>query len=513
MIQLRETELFSIPLRARMPFRYGIVTMTEVTHVIMRLTFAIDGQVHEGLAADHLPPKWFTKDPNRPLDEEVEEMLTVIRAAVASARAIHATTPFQFWQELYAAQGKWGVTHKIPPLLAHFGTSLVERALIDAFCRSIGVPFAVALRENRLGVDLGAMHAPLTGTAPRDWLPPQTLQEPNHHGAGDPRHVVFARHTVGLLDPIEENEIADDERVNDGLPQSLAACVKFYGLRHFKIKIDADVARARERLLRIAALLRRECGGDYAFSLDGNESFREPAVFAAQMRALLAEPALKDFWPKLLFIEQPLHRRRARVVAQVPQLVGLAGAPADHHRRVRRRAWQPACGLGAGLHRDQPQKLQRHLQGRGERMPACAAACRRNASDVKRRGPDQRRSGSLTAGLGGAGGARCDERRTQRAPLLCGSLTISAGDSRAHARASFRPLHPQCCRLAAAQRAGRPTYARVDVASPFRLRAGSEPQWPNAGEVEGWRVTQGRGPAMPFLERRFRTQQDCHPPQ
>ncbi len=26
------------------------------------------------------------------------------------------------------------------------------------------------------------------------------------------------------------------------------------------------------------------------------------------MRALLAEPALRDFWPKLLFIEQPLHR-------------------------------------------------------------------------------------------------------------------------------------------------------------------------------------------------------------
>ena len=296
MIQLRQAELFSAPLRARMPFRYGIVTMTEVTHVIMRLTFEIDGRTQEGLAADHLPPKWFTKDPNRPLAEEIIEMLAVIRAAVASARTIKAATPFQFWQQLYATQGKWGVAHKIPPLLAHFGTSLVERALIDAFCRSLGLPFAVALRENRLGVDLGAMHAPLAGTAPRDWLPAQ------------PPEVVFARHTVGLLDPIEEADIAPDDRVNDGLPQSLAACVKFYGLRHFKIKIDADVARARERLRQIAALLARECGGDYAFSLDGNESFRDPAVFAAQMRALLTEPALRKFWPKLLFIEQPLHR-------------------------------------------------------------------------------------------------------------------------------------------------------------------------------------------------------------
>ena len=296
MIQLRHAELFRIQLRARMPFRYGIVTMTEVPHVILRLTFELDGQTHAGLAADHLPPKWFTKDPNRALAEEIDEMLVVIRAAVAGARTIRAATPFQFWQQLYTAQGSWGVAHKIPPLLAHFGTSLVERALLDAFCRSIGQPFAVALRENRLGVDLGALHPQLAGTAARDWLP------------APPPETVFARHTVGLVDAIEESEIAAADRVNDGLPQSLAACVKFYGLRHFKIKIDADVARAKERLLKIAAVLARESGEDYAFSLDGNESFRDPAVFAAQMRALLAEPSLQKFWPKLLFIEQPLHR-------------------------------------------------------------------------------------------------------------------------------------------------------------------------------------------------------------
>lgn len=296
MIQLRQADLFRIPLRARMPFRYGIVTMTEVPHVILRLTFEINGRAHEGLAADHLPPKWFTKDPNRPLAEEIDEMLVVIRAAVAGARAIRAATPFSFWQELYAGQGKWGAAHKIPPLLAQFGTSLVERALLDAFCRSRGKSFAAALRENLFGVDLGALHAPLAGTAPRDWLP------------ASPPASVFARHTVGLLDPIEENEITAADRVDDGLPQSLAACVKFYGLKHFKIKIDADVARAGERLRRIAPVLARECGGDYAFSLDGNESFRDPAVFARQMRALLAEPALREFWPKLLFIEQPLHR-------------------------------------------------------------------------------------------------------------------------------------------------------------------------------------------------------------
>jgi hypothetical protein len=296
MISLRDAQLFRIPLHARMPFKYGIATMVDVPHVILRIEFEIDGVREIGLAADHLPPKWFTKDPARGLAEEIDEMLAVIRAAVANAQPITAETPFLFWRELYAAQAEWGRAGKIPPLLSNFGTSLVERALIDAFCRTRKTAFPAALRENLFGIELGAIHPALTGSTPRAWLPAQSPE------------TVFARHTVGLVDYIEEADIPPAERVNDGLPQSLAACVRFYGLRHFKIKVDADVAKARERLKQIAIVLRRECGEDYAYSLDGNESFRDPAAFASQMRALLAEPALNDFWPKLLFIEQPLHR-------------------------------------------------------------------------------------------------------------------------------------------------------------------------------------------------------------
>src|SRR3954468_21780185 len=128
MISLRHASLHRIALRARMPFRYGIATMTELPHVMLQLTFDIGGKPATGIAADHLPPKWFTKDPNRGLAEEIEEMLTVIRAAVSAARGIRAATPFDFWRELYAAQNAWRKATGLPPLLAHFGTSLVERA-------------------------------------------------------------------------------------------------------------------------------------------------------------------------------------------------------------------------------------------------------------------------------------------------------------------------------------------------------------------------------------------------
>jgi hypothetical protein len=308
MINLKSAELFRFEHRARIPFRYGIATMTECPHAIVRLTFDLDGVTQTGLAADHLPPKWFTKDPKRALEEEVDEMVHVIRAAVTHARLIRASTAFAFWRELYDAQSGWATREGLAPLLAHFGTSLVERALIHAICRAGRMTLADALRENRLGIDLGAVHPALAHTAPRDWLP------------ATPPGEVFARHTVGLADPIIGPDVAPDERVDDGLPQTLEECIRFYGLRHFKIKINGEAARDATRLERMAAVLAKECGGDFAFSLDGNESFQDVASFADYFRHLKSAPALGSLWRHLLYIEQPWHRN----VALSPQIGELA---------------------------------------------------------------------------------------------------------------------------------------------------------------------------------------------
>lgn len=305
MISLVHAELFQLPLRLRMPFRYGIATLTELPHAVAKLTFEIDGRPQVGFAADNLPPKWFTKDPARPPADELVELWDVIRAALREARGIRAATPFAFWRELYAAQSK--------SLLTNFGTSIVERALIDAFCRARGTTFARALRENALGLDLGSVHPPLHGTTPRDWL------------LAAPLTSVFARHTVGLSDPLTAAEIPAGDRLDDGLPQALTECIGAYGLRHFKIKINGDFTRDPIRLTRIAAVLAAECGGDYAFSLDGNESFRELAGFVDYFRGVFMLPSLREFWPRLLFIEQPWHRD----VALSEKLAGLARAWPD----------------------------------------------------------------------------------------------------------------------------------------------------------------------------------------
>src|SRR5439155_6559283 len=125
-------DIHRVDLKTRMPFKYGIATMTETPHVFVRLWVQVDGKLSVGIAADHLPPKWFTKRPEQPIADEIAEMLRVIQHALAAATGMEAESPFDLWRQLEAAQSAWGEQARLPPLLTQFGTSLMERAMIEA---------------------------------------------------------------------------------------------------------------------------------------------------------------------------------------------------------------------------------------------------------------------------------------------------------------------------------------------------------------------------------------------
>jgi hypothetical protein len=295
-------------LRTRMPFRYGIVTLTETPHAFVRLTVEINGRPFVGLAADNLPPKWFTKDPTRTLDDEIAEMLRVIEHALELAAGLEGDSPFEVWKKHYHAQAAWGKSGGLPPLLSQFGTTLVERALIEAYCRSAGRNFGELVRDNAFGIRLGDIHPSLKDCDPADLLPPRPLKQ------------IIARHTIGLVDPLEDGDIQAAERLDDGLPQSLTACIRAYGLRHFKIKVSGDSSADRERLTRIARLLEQRAAAEYAFNLDGNENFRTISAFRAFWEEVRRLPELQGFWEHLLFVEQPWHRD----VALAPEVADLS---------------------------------------------------------------------------------------------------------------------------------------------------------------------------------------------
>jgi hypothetical protein len=312
-VHICEGDIHLIDLETRMPFKYGIATMTRAPHAFVRLGVEVGGEPATGISSDLLPPKWFTKDPNRSLDDEVAEMARVIEHAVGVAAGVRGASPFDAWRQIHDAQTAWGRAQGLPPLLTQFGTSLVERALIEAVCRRVGRPFHELLRTDALGIRPGDIHPVLAGCSIADLLPERP-----------PRQRLWARHTVGLSDPLVDADVAPEERRDDGLPQSLSACIRRYRLCDFKIKVSGSIQRDRERLRRIAEILRADAPNcdDLLVSLDGNEQFRSLADFRSFWEGLRDDASLR-FPARVRYVEQPLHRD----VALDPAVARLADWP------------------------------------------------------------------------------------------------------------------------------------------------------------------------------------------
>jgi hypothetical protein len=205
-----------------------------------------------------------------------------------------------------------------PPLLAHFGTSLVERALIDAFCRIKQRSFSSLVYSNGFEVKLGEIHAELADLHPSDLLLPVPLSR------------IVARHTVGLGDPLNPDTIPDAERADDGLPQALSDCIKQYGLTHFKIKISGDIQVDLPRLMETFEVIEENAASAVRYTLDGNEQFISTEAFQQYWRELESAKWFPSFFRDILFIEQPLHRD----VALSHSVAGLLRTSGGSHPKL-----------------------------------------------------------------------------------------------------------------------------------------------------------------------------------
>lgn len=274
-ISLKAAEIRRIDLAAGLPY------------VFVPADFEIDGIVQRGTSADSLQ-----------VDFEIEAQLAAIHEAVDFAKEIAAENVFKFWIQLHEAMEAWGVATDHSPVLAHVATTLIERSLIDAYCRAKGTTFASALHANAFGIELGALRPYLKSRQPAELL-------------GKPLERLTLRHAVGVNDPLTDADIPEKEKSTTELSKSLEASIRFYGLEHFSLQLsgvlDADLSRLRE----IAAIITHACGRGYAFSLDGCESFTCAQELLVFWEAIEADPALKPFFKKLLYIEQPFHREMA----------------------------------------------------------------------------------------------------------------------------------------------------------------------------------------------------------
>jgi hypothetical protein len=286
-------------LRTRLPFRYGVVTLTHfpLLHLAVEVE-AADGRRVPGFGADNLPPKWFDKDPAKSFRDNVEDQLRSIRAAhEAYLSAARAPRPvFDIWVDAYADARRRPAAAGLNSLTASFGSSLFERALADAAGRLSGLDVVGMLREDVLGLRPEAVHPELSGSDLLDWA------------RQAPPEAIAVRHTVGLLDPIVADDVPPDGWLRDGLPQTLEECVREQGLRYFKLKVGGSLEADIDRLSRIARTLDRLIPEPYVVSLDGNEQYKSMADFARLVEAMGETRALARLVASTAFIEQPLDR-------------------------------------------------------------------------------------------------------------------------------------------------------------------------------------------------------------
>ena len=294
-------ELFVLPTRTRFPFRYGIASMTHVPQLFVRTRVHVGAGEQSGLAAEGLPPKWFTKDPSSTFEQDLPQMLAVVQHATAMAGETARTplTFFEMWRELDRQQTEWASSSGVAPLLAHLGVSLVERAVLDAVCRLASEPLHQVIRRNRLELRLGEIYSDLSGMSPGDALP------------STPLSTCIVRHTVGLGDPITAADIPPGDRADDGLPQDLESCIRAYGLDYFKVKLTGKLEIDGPRLQLLVSLFERKAPGGWHVTLDGNENFHDFEAFRAFWEDARSRAGLEPLWSRVLVVEQPVHRNHA----------------------------------------------------------------------------------------------------------------------------------------------------------------------------------------------------------
>ena len=291
-------DLYERDVRLRMPFRFGVVTLTEAPQAFARVRIRLpDGRRAEGASAELLAPKWFDKNQALSNEDNFEQLRTSLAIARELYLCDRPATAFEHFTGHYQEQIRRAADVNLNSLVANYGPALIDRAVLDALCRALNRSFHDVIRHNVAGIGPSALCPDMQAFDFNAFL--ANLQ---------PASTINARHTVGLVDPITAQD--QTARVNDGLPETLEEVIKAYGHRWFKLKVGGAIAADIERLSAIAAVLDRVEGG-YRASLDGNEQYEDVDGVLELWHRMRAEPRLARLCRNISFIEQPIKRQTA----------------------------------------------------------------------------------------------------------------------------------------------------------------------------------------------------------
>jgi len=301
--------LYYLPIKTRMPLKFGPEITTEVTCARVRLEVrGRSGKTAVGWGETPLSVQWVWPSslPYEARHVVLKAFCELLVESWGGGVLIEPGHPIEvghrfLHDELPGLLQKFNAEKRagqepMPWLAALVCTSAFDLALHDAYGNLHGVPVYETYNAQFMNADLSAYLVPAEGSTysfagkyPEDFL------------VKNPSHRIVAWHLVGGKDPIAATDLNGSEP-NDGYPVLLKDWVERDGLKCLKVKLTGtDTAWDYDRTVTVGNLA-IEKGVDW-LSVDFNCTVKEPAYVNAILDRLLVEhPRILGM---ILYVEQP----------------------------------------------------------------------------------------------------------------------------------------------------------------------------------------------------------------
>jgi L-alanine-DL-glutamate epimerase-like enolase superfamily enzyme len=290
----------------RTPYKFGGVEVDKVTllnvHVKVNGRY---GQMAEGFGSMPLGNAWSFPSTKLTYAQTLAAMKSLAeRIAVITGNLHEWGHPIDLnlmaEPEYFKAADEIskGMAEPIPPLCTIVTASPFDAAMHDAYGKLHRVNSFQTLGPLFMRNDLAHYLGPeFKGEKLDLYIPPQPAQQ------------LPLYHSVGASDPITDADI--QQRIGDGLPETLPEWIRYNGITHIKIKlIGNDRDWDMERVIRVHQAAMSTSGGtgraDFAYSLDFNEKCPNVTYLLDFLHNLKQRSS--DAFARIQYVEQPTAR-------------------------------------------------------------------------------------------------------------------------------------------------------------------------------------------------------------